>query len=172
MVMGIRSIGSIAEAQMLARSKSDPAHATHSPAVADSESSTAKLDIDSAMPILARLKNSVELGPVGDVVKKTDVMPTGVYQTLGEAGTVLSDPDSAQRFLSFPGARELSENPKLVALRNDPEIAEMISQGRVLDLLRDPRVVNVLNDPALIEQVKSFDLKKALDFAKQKSPRE
>ena len=26
---------------------------------------------------LARLKNSVELGPVGDVVKKTDVVPTG-----------------------------------------------------------------------------------------------
>lgn len=170
-LIGIRMIGSIAEAQLLAKTKSDPVHASNSQSADATKPSIANVNVDSAMPILARLKNSVELGTVGTVVKKADVMPTGVYQTLGEAGTVLSDPDSAQRFLNFPGARELSENPKIVALRNDPEIAEMVAQGRVLDLLRDPRVVNVLNDPALVEQVKTFDLKKALEFAKQK-PRE
>ena len=107
------------------------------------------------------------MGPVGDVVKKADVVPTGVYQTLSEAGTVLSNPETAQQFLSFPGARELSEHPKIVALRNDPEIAEMIAQGRLLELMRDPRVLEAMNDPALTEQVKRFDLKKAVEQAKK-----
>ena len=168
MLIGVRSVGSIAEAQVQARPKPDPGrdqshHSAQSPVP-----SVANVDLDSVTMLLARLKNSVELGAVGDVVKKTDVMPGGVYQTLSDAGTVLSNPETAQRFLSFPGARELGENPKIVALRNDPEIAEMIAQGRVFELLRDPRIVDVLNDPTLAEQVKRFDLKKALEYAEKK----
>ena len=171
-LIGIRSVGSIADAQVQARPKPEVGQNTdrrpgHSP-LTDQTPATANLDMDSVTTLLARLKNSVEMGPVGDVVKKTDAMPTGVYQTLNEAGTVLSNPETAQRFLNFPGVRELSENPKIVALRDDPEIAEMIAQGRLFELLRHPRVVDAINDPALAEQVKQFDLKKALDTAKQK----
>jgi hypothetical protein len=73
------------------------------------------------------------------------------------------------RFLSFPGAQELSEHPKIVALRNDPEIAEMIAQGRFFELLRDPRIVDAVNDPTLAGRVKRFDLKKALEYAAKKN---
>ena len=159
-LVGVRSIGSIAEAQVQARPKQE-----HS--VSSAEPSLANLNTDSVTTALARLKNSVELGPVGDAVKKTDVMPTGVYQTLGETGTVLSNPASAQRFLNFPGVKEMSENPKIVALRDDPEVAQLIAEGRVVDLLRHPKIIAVLNDPALTEQVKHFDLKKALEYAKK-----
>jgi hypothetical protein len=164
LLIGVRSVGSIAEAQVQARAKPD---ASRNPSQFP-DSPVANLDVDSAMTVLARLKNSVELGPAGDLMKKADVIPTGVYQSLSEAGTVLSNPEKAQRFLNFPGAKELGENPKIVALRNDPEIAEMITQGRVFELLRDPRIVDVLNDPTLADQVKRFDLKKALEFAKKK----
>lgn len=166
---GIRSVGSIADAQLQARSKPALNRSPNRLAVQEPTSSVTDLSIDSVTTLLARLKNSVEMGSVGVLVRKTDAVPTGVYQTLSEAGTVLSDPETARRFLDSPGARELSENPKIVALRSDPEIAEMIAQGRVLELLRDPRVLDVVNDPALVGQIKRFDMKKALEFAEKKN---
>jgi hypothetical protein len=159
-LVGIRTVGSIADAQVQARSKIESGR--NSP-------SGATFDIDSITTFLARLKSSVEMGAVGNVVKKTDVMPTGVYQTLSDTGTVLSNPETARKFLSSPGLRELSEHPKIVALRNDPEIAGMIAQGHLIELMRDPRVLEVMNDPELAARIKQFDLKKALEYAAKKN---
>jgi hypothetical protein len=119
----------------------------------------------SVMASLARLKSSLELGSVGDLVKKTDVVPSQTYDTLGKIGRVVSDPQTAERFLSFPGARQLSEHPRIVALRNDPQISELIQQGRYLDLLQNQRVIDALNDPTLTDQIRQFDLQRALDYS-------
>ena len=171
-LVGIRSIGSVADAQMHARLVADVARNRVPPSSRSSQMEDApslgKFDADSVAALIARLKNSVELGAVGDALKKTDVMPASVYQTLNDIGTVCANPESAQRFLSFPGAVELSQHPKIVALRNDPEIAELISQGRILELLQHPRLLEAANDPTLVERVKQFDLKKALEFAAKK----
>jgi hypothetical protein len=169
-LIGIRSLGSIADAQVQARPKNGNSNrlSARSP-LPDEASPQPAFDADSLMTLLARLKNSVELGAVGAVVKKTDVLPSGAYETLGEVSTVLANPETARKFLSFPGARELSEHPKIVALRNDPEITEMIAQGRLFELLRDPRVVDAVNDPTLAEHIKRFELKKALEYARQKN---
>lgn len=169
-LVGIRLAGSIAEAQVEAQAKGGNLRALP----ADSRpplDATLKpsFDANSLMRVLARLKNSVELGTVGGVVKRTDAMPAGGLQTLGEMGPVLANPETARKFLSSPGARELSEHPKIVALRNDPEIAEMIAQGRFFELLRDPRIVDAINDPTLTDRAKQFDLKKALEFAAKKN---
>jgi hypothetical protein len=67
--------------------------------------------------------------------------------------------------LSFPGAHELSEHPKIVALKDDPEIADMISQGRYIDLLQNQKILDAANDPELHSAVMKFDLNGALDFA-------
>lgn len=158
LLVGIRTAGSIADAQVQAQS-SQPHRVSPEP----------NLDADSLMKLVARLKNSVELGTAGDVVKRTGAMPTGGLQTLGEMGTVLANPETARKFLNSPGARELSEHPKIVALRNDPEIMEMIAQGRLFELLRDPRIVDAVNDPTLTERVKNFDLKRALEDAAKKN---
>jgi hypothetical protein len=168
-LVGIRSVGSIADAQVHARSitesaKSPAPRSVNSPRV-DEPRSLGNFDADSVAAFIARLKNSVELGALGDVIKKTDVTPDSVYQTLNDVGTVCANPESAQRFLTFPGAVELSQHPKIVALRNDPEIADLIAQGRILELLQHPRVLEAANDPTLVERVKQFDLKKALEFA-------
>ncbi len=168
-VVGVRSLGAIADAKVR----------TDAAVVPDqTESGTSRrihmrlADVDLAnaesgplLEMLARLKNSIELGTVGNVVKTTDVVPASTYQTLGKIGLIFSNPENAARFLSYPGARELSDHPKIMALRSDPEITEMISQGRYFDLLHDPRVIDAANDPTLAERVTKFDLQRALDYA-------
>lgn len=166
-LVGIRSVGSIADAQVQAH----PRSVENKPASSSGDEKAISLenfDADSLTAFLARLKNSVELGKLGDVLKQTDVTPPAVYQTLKDAGTVCANPESARRFLSFPGAVELSEHPKIVALRNDPEIADLIRQGRILELLQNRRVLEAANDPTLVEKVKQFDIKKALEYAAKK----
>ena len=114
---------------------------------------------------LARLKNSLELGLLGSVFKAADPISHRTYETLEKAGSVLSSPERAQKFLTFPGARELSEHPKIVALRSDPEIADLIAERRFVDLLQNPRVIDAANDPVLAERVRKFDIQRALDYA-------
>jgi hypothetical protein len=164
-LVGIRSVGSIADAQVQARPEPE---APPPSSRAERQLPFEKIDADSLNSFLARLKNSVELGSVGNLLKKTDVTPPDVYQALKDAGTVAANPESARRFLSFPGAVELSEHPKIVALRNDPEIADLIRQGRIMELLQHPRVLAAANDPTLVEGLKRFDIKKALEYAAKK----
>lgn len=166
-LVGIRSVGSVADAQVQANPRSVENNPVPS-SRGEKHLSLENLDADSLTAFLARLKNSVELGKLGDVVRQTDVTPPAVYQTLKDAGTVCANPESARRFLSFPGAVELSEHPKIVALRNDPEVADLIREGRILDLLQNRRVLEAANDPTLVEKVKKFDIKKALEYAAKK----
>ncbi len=169
MVVGIRAIGSIAEAETRLqasrvafstyerpKSESDPTLRIHHKPTDESAS---------LMISLVRLKNSIELGTVGNAVKTTDVVPTSTYQTLGKVGQVLSNPESAQRLLNYPGAKELTKNPRIIALRDDPEIFRMIQEGRLLDLLQDPRIIDALNDPALAAQFRDFQFQRALEYA-------
>jgi membrane protein required for colicin V production len=116
---------------------------------------------------LTRLKNSLELGAIGNAITRTDPVPSKAYELLGKVGNVFSNPESAQKFLTFPGAHELSEHPRIVALRDDPEISDMIAQRRFLDLLQNQRIIDAANDPALASQIKKFDLQGALDYAVQ-----
>jgi hypothetical protein len=154
MIIAVRSLGAIAEARVRAQN-------------ARVSSSFARTQ-PAAPPIvetIAKLKQSVELGPIGDVVRGADVVPATTYETLGKVGNVFSNPQSAERFLSYPGAKDLTQNPKIVALRDDPEIIRMIQEGRLLDLLHDRRVVDAINDPSLANQIKSFQFQRALDYA-------
>lgn len=171
-LVGIRSVGSVADAQLHARVSNHAPLALPEDANSTDRnaSSASKLSNDSAaLPsLLARVKNSIELGGVGNVLKQTDVLPAGAYQTLGKLGDVFAQPQSVQRFADFPGVRDLGEQPKIKALRDDPKIARMVQEGRYLELLHDPRLIEALNDHALLEKVKKFDLSRALDSARGK----
>ena len=107
-------------------------------------------------------------GPLGLAQHGLDVVPAQTYQTLGKVGTMVSNPRSAERFLSYPGAKELTENPKIIALRDDPEIIELIQRLRYLELLQHPKLIEAMNDPTLARQVKSFKFQEALDYALKK----
>lgn len=161
-VVTIRSVGAIASAEMHA-----PV-ATHSPAAPGARSHLPPNEPAPMIQSLAKLKNSIELGPLGETVKAVDIVPAQTYQTLGKVGTVASNPSSAERFLSFPGAKELTENPNIIALRDDREIVELIQQQRYLDLIQNPKLIAAMNDPMLAAQVKSFKFQEALDYALKK----
>jgi hypothetical protein len=158
----------VADAQV--RSQADSLEAGQSATVRDPDARRRFLSEPNARSAalatsLARLKNSLELGPLGNAVKQTGPVSLKTFETLGKVGTVFSSQERAKRFLTFPGARELSEHPRIVALRSDPAISEMIAHGRFLDLLQNQRVIDAVNDPALADQIKKFDLQKALDYA-------
>lgn len=170
LVMGIRSVGALAEAQVSARAPAapPPAAALRRSGLAAPHRASATADKNSLAETMARLKKSLELGTVGEVVKQTDVMPAGIYETLAKTGEVFAKPESAARFLSYPGVAELAETPQLVALRADPEITRMIEQGRIWELLQDERLIEAVNDPELKARLKKFDLRRALDYAGEK----
>ena len=158
-VVAIRAVGSVASAEV----KTAPA--------ASASATRARVVSGPTPPplvaSLARLKNSLELGSLGEVVKGVDVVPTATYQALGKLGAVVSDPARAERFLSYPGAERLTQNPRILALRDDPEIVDLINQQRYLELLQNPKLIEALNDPKLTEEVRHFDFQKALDYALQ-----
>jgi len=99
------------------------------------------------------------------MVKQTDIIPGGVYETLAQAGELSASPERVARFLSYPGVAELADDPQILALRADPEITRMIEQGRLFDLLQDDRLIEAANDPGLAAHVKKLNLKAALDYA-------
>jgi hypothetical protein len=170
-VVGVRAIGAVADAQVHGQPTSRLAAQPQSLHAVDMRRrllAESNEEPPTLITSLARLKNSLELGALGDVVKKADVVPTQTYETLGKVGQAFSDPEVAQKFLSFPGAHELSEHPKIIALRNDHEIIEMIEQGRFIELLQNQRIIDAVNDPTLVEQIKKFDLQQALDYATKK----
>jgi uncharacterized membrane protein required for colicin V production len=168
-VVTVRSLGALAET----RAEQQAAAAPRAVHAVDLRRNTLDETPDepSVLTSIARLKNSIEMGAVGDVVKRADVLPSNTYDTFGRLGRVVSNADAAERFLTFPGAKELSEHPKIVALRDDPEIERLIEQGRFIDLLQNQTLLNALNDPTLLQRVRRFDLQRALDYALQGEPK-
>ena len=170
-VASVRAVGTVADAQVRSQARSPEAAQSATLRALDVRRrflSEPNWESPALATSLVRLKNSLELGLLGNAVKQTDPVPLKTYETLGKVGSVFSNPERAQKFLTFPGARELSEHPKIVALRGDPDISEMIAQGRFLDLLQNQRIIDAANDPELADRIKKFDLQKALDYAIQK----
>ncbi len=171
LITGIRSVGALAEAQVNASTPAplaavdDPQMNLRAVRPQRPVPTRATQEDDSLAVSMARLKKSIELGTVGDLVRQTDVLPAGIYETLAKVGEVFAKPESASRFLSYPGVAELAETPQLLALRADPQITRMIEQGRIWELLQDERLIEATNDPELARRLKKFDLRKALDYA-------
>jgi len=165
-VVAVRSIGSVANAEVREQTNdSTVLHAVDMRRRIFAESGEDEAPLTTS---LARLKNSLEMGMIGNMLKKTDVVPPKTYDLIEKIGTVAANPQCAERFLEYPGAKELSENPKIIALRNDQEISQMFAQGQLLELIQDHRIIDAANDPELRERLKKFDVVAALNYATQK----
>jgi hypothetical protein len=114
---------------------------------------------------LAQFKQSLDSGPAGALINGTDPVPQRFYLILEKMTRVISSVDSMRRFVTFPGTRVLSENPRIVALQRDPEIARQVVRGNFVGLLGNPKIVAAVNDPGLEALVRGFELEKALDYA-------
>ena len=165
-VVAVRSIGSVADAQV--REQASDSSVVHAVDVRRRILGEPNEDEAPLTTSLARLKNSLEMGVIGNAVKKVDVVPQKTYDVIEKIGAIVSNPQNAERFLEFPGARELSEHPKIIALRNDPEVAQMLAQGQLIELIQDHRIIDAANDHDLRVRLKKFDLSAALNYAVQK----
>jgi hypothetical protein len=114
---------------------------------------------------LARFKRSIDSGPAGALINGTDPVPQRMYMILEKMTRVISNMDSMRRFVTYPGTKVLSQNPRIVALQRDPEIARQVIHGNFMGLLGNPKIVAAVNDPSLEGLVKNFELEKALDYA-------
>jgi len=166
LVVAVRLIGSVADASV--RTHANDSNVLHAVDVRRRLSGEPSADEASATASLARLKNSVEMGVIGDAVKKVDVVPQKTYDLIEKVGVIAANPQYAERFLEYPGARELSEHPKIIALRNDQKIGQLLAQGRWLELIQDHRIIDTANDPDLKARLKRFDVMAALNYATQK----
>jgi uncharacterized membrane protein required for colicin V production len=165
-IVAIRSIGAVANAEV--REQANDSSLVHAVDVRRRLLAEPSEDEAPLTTSLARLKNSVEMGVIGNAVKKVDVVPQRVYDLTEKIGQVAANPQNAERFLEYPGARELSEHPKIIALRNDQEIGQMLAQGQWLELIQDHRIIDAANDPDLYARLNKFDLSSALNYALQK----
>lgn len=114
---------------------------------------------------LAEVKHSIEQSQVGAMIERFDPLPGRVYATMSKTTRVLSNDQSAHRFMEFPGVKKLSENAKIRALLNDPEIAKAARSRNYLQMMKNPHMIQALDDPAVLEMVKRVELEKALDYA-------
>src|SRR5436305_2280574 len=166
MIVAVRSIGSVANAEV--REQANDSSVVHAVDVRRRIFSEPGENEAPLTTSLARLKNSLEMGVIGNALRKTDIVPQKTYDLIEKIGTVAANPQYAERFLEYPGAKDLAEHPKVIALRNDQEISQMVSQGQLFELIQDHRIIDAANDPELRERLKKFDVIAALNYATQK----
>ena len=156
----VRLLGSIAGAKT--------AHAA-APAKPDRFGAVAKPERES--PVLAALvemQSTLESNTIGEVLHTIDPVPKKVYTIAAKVGCVVSEPETANRFLNFPGATELAQRPEIQALRNDPEILNNVRSGHYLLLLKNEKIVKAANNPQIAALLQKFEFEKALDYALKK----
>ena len=120
---------------------------------------------------LAHIKDSLEHGAAGAVVEQVDPIPGTLYTLLTKVGQMISNEQSIDRFLSYPGVKMLTEHPKIAALHDDPDIAKNLIAQNYLALVRNEHIIRAANDREIGELMAKFEFEKALDYAlaKQKA---
>jgi uncharacterized membrane protein required for colicin V production len=150
-VMAIRFLGTVAQAEV---------NMAKTPAARREGMTASPMAVE-----LAQLKHSLDSGPTGALMNGTDPMPQRFYLIIEKMTKVISNVDAMRRFVTYPGTKVLSQNPKIVALQKDPEIARQVGSGNYVGLLGNPKILAAVSDPGLEGLVKSFELEKALDYA-------
>lgn len=157
----VRLLGGMAEARLAAAPAPTPP--TASPVFRSIH--TAKPGRPTVLGELAGVKQYLERGVAGEILKTVDPVPQKVYTVAAQIGRMAADPQAAERFLAYPGAQELAMLPEIAALRQDPEIVAALRDGRYLALLKNPKIVAAANDPQIAAKFRRFDVEKALQYA-------
>jgi len=164
----IRLLGSIAEADSVAPPPTVAAKPPKVPnryALPPAQEATKPKARTPLLAGLVELKQSLEKGVTGEVLQTLDPVPKKFYSVASKTGRVVSNLESAERFMTFPGAKELADRPAIQALREDPEILRTLRDGNYRTLLQNEKVIKAANDPKTAALIKQFDLEKALDHA-------
>jgi hypothetical protein len=119
---------------------------------------------------LIKLKNSLELGENGGMIKGADPLPTAFYDNIVKASMVAGNPQAIQRFVQYPATLELLKNPKILAFLQDPALQKAADSRNFFPLVENKLLVSLLKDPEILAQLKGFDLTGAFNFALQGAP--
>ena len=122
-------------------------------------------DASAANRTFATLKDSLEMGPVGDIVDFIDILPTETYDHLTRLGQLTKNQDAMMRFLDYPGMQEIISHPRMQALLQDPVVVQAAENKNFLVLVQSRTVLNAATDPSLQKLVMALDVEKALDYA-------
>jgi len=131
----------------------------------ETEAANANLPPNRVVSGLVGLKRSIDESPVGGMLQTIDPIPKDAYDMIGHIGQMASNVDAMNRFLEFPGAKELASEPAIASLRDDPEIARIIANHHYVALLKNPKLLKVVNSPKIGAMLKKFNLKEALGHA-------
>jgi len=115
--------------------------------------------------LLAGLRESLELGPLGERIAAFDIMPTAAYDNINRLARLSKDPNAMLRFIDDPGVQKILAHPRMQALLQDPQAVEAAQEGNFLVLVQNPAVFAAATDPSLHQLALSIDLEKALDRA-------
>ena len=114
---------------------------------------------------LATLKDSLEMGPVGDIVESIDVLPSEAYEHMTRLGQLTKNQDAMMRFIDYPGVQEIIAHPRVQALLQDPVVVQSAENKNFVALFQNRTVLNAATDLSLQKLVMALDLEKALDYA-------
>jgi hypothetical protein len=156
-ILGIRVLGTVAKTQIEA--------ARQPAAVSGKRPAKPVTKPGSLVRSLARIKDSLERGTTGAVVEHVDPIPGTLYSLLSKVGQMISNEQSIDRFLAYPGVKTLTEHPKIAALHSDPEIAKNLIAQDYFALVRNEHIIRAANDREIGELMVKFEFEKALDYA-------
>lgn len=122
-------------------------------------------DAPATTRVLASLKDSLEMGPVGELVESVDILPNEAYERIIRVGELSRNQAGMVRFLDYPGVQEIVAHPRMQSLLEDPTILQAVENKDFLVLMRSRTLINAATDPDLQKLVLQLDLEKALDYA-------
>ena len=140
----VRAAGALAQSSMAGRKPKD------APALAQG---------------LATLKESLEMGSIGALVKSVDILPNEAYDHIVRLSKLTADPNAMVRFLDYPGVMKIVAHPRIQAILQDRDLLAASEKKDYAALLRNPALMHAVSDPSLQKLVMSLDLQKALDYA-------
>lgn len=162
LLVGFRLTGAIAEGY-LAEVEAESERTTDSVDYAELWES-----VDPVNPLvlqLARVKRSMDENVGGQLARSIDPIPEEVHEILAKIARMSRRPGATDRFLQFPGIREVADHPRIRELMEDDEVRTAVARGRFLQLIGHERVIEVTNDPEVRERLRGLELDQALDFA-------
>jgi hypothetical protein len=119
-----------------------------------------------AARVLVKMKTSIEAGGTGTALTSLDVVPSSYYRILEKFGKLLTNPEAAVRFVSYPGVYDLFTKMGVIDVEGDPTVGAIVRE-RNAELLRNPelRQSAAKKDGSLIAALQKLDIEKALDYA-------
>lgn len=122
-------------------------------------------DAPASVRTFAMLKDSLEMGPIGEIVESVDILPSQAYENITRIGQLMKNQDAMIRFLDYPGVQEIITHPRIQALMEDPVVVQSAENKNFLALIQSRSVLDAATDPSLQKLIMSIDLEKALDYA-------